>query len=423
MAITGLPTTAGDDVVVVTPGSFHSVDGLAGNDRLVLNWGTLSTDVTWGDVGYGWWRFADDVTSAVDFYNLESFDITTGSGDDQVGGWNGNDRFVTGAGNDIISGGLGADTVDGGGGRDLWIADYGAQTAAVTLSLTPNQWNVIAATGARLRGIEQVRLITGAGNDVLDASMVNANQNFDSGSGDDSFLVSGGRSTWNAGSGTDLLVADFSASTSRIAWSDRGYGWWRLGDPAGTRWVDTYSVERVNLTGGSGDDILSGGNLVDTLTGGLGNDVLNGVSGADVIAGGDGIDTWQANLSAYTTGVQVNLETQTANAATISGIERLNLRTGAGNDRITALAGVYNDDIATGDGNDSITAGRGMDRVDGGAQTDILVMDWSAIAGADSGISHSDRGFGWWRFASNSGDVLDYYGIEQLNLTGGAGND
>lgn len=423
MAITGIPTTVGDDLVTVTPGSYHSVDGLAGTDKLVLKWATLDTDVTLSDVGYGWWRFADQFSSAVDFINFETFDITTGSGNDRIGGRDGNDRLVTGAGNDTISSGLGADTVDGGAGKDLWTANYGGLNVNVSLSLTPGVWNVIGATGARLRNIEQVSLVTGSGNDLLDASQVTADQYFESGAGNDTFIVSGGHSTYHAGADQDLLVADFSAATTRIGWTDRGYGWWRLGDQAGARWVDVYGAERYNLTGGSGDDALSSSVLADTLTGGAGNDLLNGVSGADVIAGGDGTDTWQADMSGYTTSVQVNLDTQVANAATISGIERLTLATGAGSDRITAHAGIYNDVINTNDGNDIITTGRGFDSVNGGGQNDTLIMNWSAVNGADSGISHSDRGYGWWRFSSRSGDILDYYGIEQLNLTGGAGHD
>lgn len=423
MAITGLPTTIGDDTVTVTPGSYHSVDAFAGTDRLVVNYGTLDTDVTLRDVGYGWWRFADDFTSAIDFYNFETFDVTTGTGNDRIGGRDGNDRLVSGGGNDSISGGLGADTIDGGAGKDQWSVNYGGLNVDVSLALTPGVWSVIGATGARLRNIEQVSLVTGSGSDLLDASQVTGDQYFESNAGNDTFIVSSGRSTWQAGADEDMLVADFSAATTRVSWTDRGYGWWRLGDQAGTRWVDTYSVERVNLTGGSGHDRLSGGGLSDTLTGGAGNDNLNGVAGADVIAGGDGRDTWQADMAAYTTGVQANLVAQTSNAATISGIEQVNLTTGAGNDRITALDGVYNDAITTNDGNDTITTGRGVDVVNGGAQNDTLIMDWSGITGADSGISHTDQGYGWWRFSSRSGDVLDYYGIEQLNLTGGAGND
>lgn len=423
MPISGLPTTAGDDIVTVTPSSYHSIDGFAGNDTLVLNWGSLAEDVTWRSVGYGWWRFADGFSSAVDFINFESFNVTTGAGDDRVGGWGGNDRFVTGGGSDTIESGLGADTVDGGAGRDLWIANYSGLNADITLALTPGAWSVIGPTGAQLRNIEQVSLQTGAGADVLDASQVTADQNFSSGAGDDLFVVAGGHSTFQAGDGEDRLVADFSDSTTRINWTNLGYGRWRLGDLAGTQWVDAYSVERYNLTGGSADDGLSGSGLDDTLTGGAGNDLLNGVAGNDVIAGGEGVDTWQADLSALTGQVLVNLNAQTSNAATLSGIERLHLTTGAGNDRVTATAGVFDDVINTNDGNDVIVTGRGVDAVNGGGQLDTLVVDWSAITGVDSGISHSNQGYGVWRFSSKSGDIVDYYSIERLNLTGGEGHD
>ena len=38
MAITGIPVTAGDDVVTVTPIGHHSVNADAGNDILILDY-------------------------------------------------------------------------------------------------------------------------------------------------------------------------------------------------------------------------------------------------------------------------------------------------------------------------------------------------------------------------------------------------
>lgn len=423
MAITGLPTTVGNDIVTVTPGAYHSVDGLAGTDKLVVDYSTLDTDVTLRNVGYGWYRFTDDFNSGVDFLNFERFDIRTGSGNDQVGGWGGDDKFATGAGRDTISSGLGADTIDGGGNRDTWVADYSSLNSNVSVTLTPSVWTTIAATGAKLRGIEQANLVTGSGDDMLDARDVTADQYFRTGTGNDTFKVKSGRSTFQADAGEDMLVADFSAATSRIGQSDQGYGWTRLGDLADSRSVTYYSVERFNLKGGSADDVLSGGGLRDTLVGGAGNDWLNGVAGADVITGGDGTDAWQANLAGSNLAVQVDLNAQTSTDATISGIERLHLYTGAGNDRVTAMAGVYDDVIRTGSGNDIITTGRGVDSVNGEAGIDTMIMDWSGIADAAAGITYTDRGYGWWRFASKSGDILDFYDIDKFNLTGGAGDD
>jgi len=48
------------------------------------------------------------------------------------------------------------------------------------------------------------------------------------------------------------------------------------------------------------------------------------------------------------------------------------LRTGAGNDTVTAFSGVYNDDIRTGDGDDTINVSRGKDYIEAGNGTDTL---------------------------------------------------
>ena len=423
MAITGIPTGPGDDIVTVTPGAWHSVNGEGGNDTLVVNYATLDTDVIHRNIGYGWWRITDDFFSGVDHYGFESFDIQTGSGDDSMDGGAQADRLRGGAGNDTIAGGMGADTIDGGDGHDLWTANYGSLNTAVGLTLTTDTWTQITATGARLKGIEVVSLTTGSGADVLDARAVTGNHSFTAGEGDDTFMVSSGRSSFNGGGGNDLLVADFAAATRSVSHTNLGYGWWRVGEAGGARQVDYYDVNRVDLTGGSGNDTLSGTSLGDRLVGNAGNDWLNGVNGTDTIDGGDGVDTWETNQSGVNTQIRVNLNDQSSNISTLAGIERLQLTAGLGNDRITAHAGRYNDVISTLDGADIITTGRGVDQVNGGAGIDMLVMDWSALDDPTQSIAYTNQGYGWWRFSSGSGDRVDFYDIEQFRLTGGAGND
>jgi Ca2+-binding RTX toxin-like protein len=423
MAITGTPTTANDDIVTVTPVGYHSVNGEAGTDTLVVNYSTLDTDVIHQNMGYGWYRFTDDFHTGVDYYSFEKFDITTGSGSDYLDGGNLDDRFMAGAGNDTIWSGLGADTIDGGSGFDHWIGEYGSLNVDVTLTLTPGAFATIGGTGAMIRGVEQVSLNSGSGADLLDVRASNGNHTFNSGEGDDSFMVAGGRSTYNAGGGVDFLLADFSAATTRIGVTSLGYGWWRIGDLANTMSVDMYSVERVDYTGGSANDTLHGGELNDRLAGGAGDDWLYGYRGFDTIIGGDGADTWESDYTPNNTAVRVDLNTQVSNVASLSGVEAMRMTAGAGNDILTAHAGRYNDTINGGDGADLISTGRGRDNINGGAAIDTMIMDWSGLAEATDHIAYSNQGYGWYRYTNPTGDQVDFYGMERFNLTGGAGND
>ena len=49
------------------------------------------------------------------------------------------------------------------------------------------------------------------------------------------------------------------------------------------------NIERIEITAGSGDDVLTGGDGGDVLNGGAGNDILDGGAGDDTLYGdGDG---------------------------------------------------------------------------------------------------------------------------------------
>ena len=92
-----------------------------------------------------------------------------------------------------------------------------------------------------------------------------------------------------------------------------------------------------NLSGGSGNDHITGAGGADTLAGGAGNDTLNGVGGNDIITGGTGNDI-------------------------IDG--------GSGTDTIEGDAGA--DVITGGTGNDIIDGGSGTDTIQGDAGADVL---------------------------------------------------
>lgn len=425
MPISGTSTT-GDDIFTVTPGDAVSVDGQAGTDRLVIDWGSLSSDIVQEYVANGWYRFTDGYRSTVSFYSIERFDVTGGSGDDYLVGADLADSLAGGGGNDQLRGGLGADVIAGGSGTDRWLADYSALLTGVQLALQTTGTASIAATGATVGGIEQLTLTTGSGNDRIDSGAFAGNDVVATGAGNDVADLGRGQDSFDAGGDTDTMILDWSAIGNAAQGMVNSYvanGWYRYASASGDR-IDYYGVERFNLTGGAGDDGLNGGALNDTLVGNAGNDWLNGGAGVDVIKGSSGTDGWQLDNSARTQKSVVDLVGQTTNfGATLSGIERLHYTGSAAVDVVTALAGVMNDVINTGEGNDIVTTGRGQDQTDGGGGNDRLVVDWSGITDPTQGIATSYVANGWWQLVSASGDRVQFVNFEDYVLTGGAGHD
>jgi len=124
-----------------------------------------------------------------------------------------------------------------------------------------------------------------------------------------------------------------------------------------------------------------------TVTGGSGNDSLTGSTGADSISGGSGNDSLQGN----------------GGTDTIDG--------GTGNDILTGGSGV--DSILGGDGNDTIDSGAGNDLINGGAGNDEVRFDLSGTSGTVtiSNLSSAD--------IIDGGADTDAIRISQTGLTGG----
>ncbi|MGO4670630.1 peroxidase family protein [Bosea sp. 2RAB26] len=253
-------------------------------------------------------------------------------------------------------------------------------------------------------------------------------------------------------------------------------------------------VSIENVTGGSGNDILTGDANANALTGGVGDDLFIATvnDGNDNYAGGAGIDTY--DLSATSAGAVVTTSSATSSQIgndTLSGIENIIGSQGAdtitvnggvnvidgqgGNDIIDAGAGIdtvhggSGDDIITGGtgndalfgdaGNDSFiyTIGHGADAVDGGADTDKLIITGTNASdtlnvvfsgttltafegGTITGIEQVTADLG---SNSGSGDTLSYAGTTAAvtvnlgagtasgftsianieNVTGGSGDD
>ncbi|HET7085131.1 MAG TPA: M10 family metallopeptidase C-terminal domain-containing protein [Rhizomicrobium sp.] len=235
--------------------------------------------------------------------------------------------------------------------------------------------------------------------------------------GDDTILGGGGSDTVDGGPGVDTFTIDLSSYTTPITMTP----FWQP-DPhtittAGLS-ISLTNIERVNITGGSGDDVLYGGSndytldgidgvIVsggdgndtlygssgnDTLLGGNGDDFLDGGDGNNILNGGAGINTADFRDSIINFAVTFNLNgtvtvTNTYNGSvnTLINIQYisffssdLTLLGTAGNDVITAGGGeTY---VMAGDGDDTIIVGPAAKQIWGGAGIDTAIFSGS-IAG------------------------------------------
>ena len=300
--------------------------GASGNDTLQ---GGAGDDILWGGGGSDTASYADaDGAVEVWLYNggfgeafgaagddqLHDIENVTGSafGDSLIGnglanvlaggdgadvlrGNGGNDALYGGDGNDFINGGNGDDLVDGGAGNDR--AAYFQTNAAlggitVSLLLQGTAQNVGSQGWDTLVNIENVSgtpfadTLTGDGGDnwlwgstswIGDAQSATNNDTIDGGGGNDLIWIGAGNHILTGGTGSDTVQytengsAEVGVTVSLAlqgAAQNTGAGSWTLN-----------GIE--SLTGGTGNDQLTGDENANVLTGGGGNDRLVGGAGLD----------------------------------------------------------------------------------------------------------------------------------------------
>ncbi|MEP3891007.1 MAG: CHRD domain-containing protein [Hellea sp.] len=308
------------------------------------------------------------------------------AGDDTIDGLAGNDTLSGSSGNDTLRGGAGDDTLLGGGGTDVIEGGDGIDTndfsdigAGVTATVNADGTGT-ADYGQVTESFTGIENLTGtAQDDVLTATGAAANV-ISGGDGDDVIAGGGGVDVLDGGEGNDTnsfvgIGADVTAS---LVDQTASYGM-----------VNETFTNFENLTGGSGNDILTGdmnanildgadgndtligGGGADTLTGGAGNDVLAGGGGVDILDGGEGIDT--NSFQGIGLGVTANLGGGTASYGmveeTFTNFENLlgsdnddSLRGDAGENRLEGAAG--DDTLIWSGGNDILDGGEGFDTAD-----------------------------------------------------------
>jgi len=343
----------------------------------------------------------------------------------ELRGLDGNDVLSGYGGNDTLNGGAGNDTLNGGSGNDT--ASYADETDAMFVDLTAgNARRGSAAAGIEDTLIQLENLTGGAGDDVLTGnSSVNilaggdgndilrgagAADTLRGDAGNDTFLytIGDGADAIDGGVDTDTLslsggvandtlnvvfdglsltkVENATLTGIEIVTADMGGGADTL-TYAGTAVAVTVALAAgsasgfasiggiENVTGGNGDDVLSGDTLANILAGGNGNDALDGGLGNDTLNGGGGIDT--ATFASEGADIFVSLLDGTARRGsalaavedTLISIE--NVTGGFGNDTITGNSSA---NVLSGNsGNDTLIGGNGNDAINGGAGSDTII--------------------------------------------------
>lgn len=340
-----------------------------------------------------------------------------------IDGRSGDDTIDAGDGNDTVIGGFGADSMAGGAGIDT--LSY-AGSGGVQVRLWAGTATGGHAAGDVFSGFEN--LAGGGGYDSLAGN--GGNNAIFGNDGNDTIEGGAGADTLDGGNGVDTLhYGAVTADMTVLLWNNTVTGGAGTGDV-----ISNFE----NVTGGSGNDSLSGNGLANNLQGNNGNDTLDGGAGADTLNGGGGTDT--LSYSAVAVGVTVRLWNNTATGGAATGDVIANFENvigGTANDLIEGngvanlLTGGNGDDTLNGfGGNDTLNGGLGADLLNGGAGIDTLsyvgstgvqVRLWNSTA--TGGHATGDVISGFENVLGGNGfDLIQGSAVANV-LEGGAGND
>ncbi len=453
----------GNGMAMVTGGETDTLTGIenltggAGNDTLtgnsatnVLN-GGLGADTLTGGAGNDYYYVdnpgdviveaagagTDTVNSTLDYSllgtELENLTLSgivalNGTGNNFNNSLSGNalDNVLMGLdGNDVLNGGLGADTLIGGAGNDYYYVDNASDViveAAGAGTDTVNSTLDYSLLGTELDNLtlSGIVALNGTGNSFNNSLTGNALDNILMGLEGNDWLSGGlGNDTLDGGNGTDTVSYAYltdAVKSVTVALDETGNG---MAMVTGGETDTLTGIE--SLTGGAGND---------TLTGNSANNVLNGALGADTLTGGAGNDYYYVDNAGDVIVEAAGAGTDTVNSAldysllgtelenlTLSGIVALN---GTGNNFNNSLTGNALDNVLMGlEGNDALNGGLGNDTLNGGNGTDTVSYAYLTDAVKSVTVALDETGNGIAMVTGGETDTL--IGIE--NLTGGAGND
>ena len=376
---------------------------------------------------------------------------------DTIHGDDGPNKLWGGAGADTLNGGAGDDTIDGGPGGDAIsggahgangdTVTYANSDAGVRVSLATGRGEGGDAEGDRLADIEN--LIGSAHDDRLfvDNSILVENK-LSGGAGDDRIVAHGGDDTVEGGPGADTMDGDHDVYRATPVWSDtlsyasstggvtidlsRQYAvtstaeqqsaHYATAEPGGDATGDRFRGFE-NVTGGMGNDRLTGDGFNNTLIGGPGADRLDGGAAQTTGAGPDGQfgtdddvmsrpDTDTASYAGSSAGVTITFSVRRLNN------ENVTIGEGEGGDaqgdrllRIEAVVGTAHDDLFIASNLTQVFHGGNN------AMDDPMTPDVDESKDSDT-VSYANLEVSVFKTAGAAG-VLD--NIE--NLIGGSAND
>lgn len=303
-------------------------------------------------------------------------EISGGTASDVLIGLGGDDRLVGGSGaSNELYGGAGNDTyvVANAGDSVIENADAGtdivlSSAAAHTLGANVENLSYTGTTGFTGVGNGLANVIVGGtaadvliglgGNDILVGGAGAANEMY-GGAGDDIYIVgsAGDSLIESAGEGTDTVQTALTAYT-----------------------LTSSNIENLTFIG-TGGFSGTGNALANSITGGQGDDILSGRGGIDALIGGQGSDTADYTAAAGAVQAQLNSATTVNDgdgaSDTLSGIEN--------------LTGSAFDDLLIGDGLANVlTGGLGRDTLLGLAGADVLIGG-TGLANQMQGGAGNDR--------------------------------
>ncbi len=314
-----------------------------------------------------------------------------------------NDIITGGSGNDLIFGGTGNNDLVGGLGDDLLVGD--------------------------------------SGNDSLDARTNgdDADPEFVGELGADTMIGGGGNDTYGVDDLLDVVVEAAGGGTDTVQTFMAALSIENMANVENLTYLGLDGDQFVG-TGNSGANIITGGDLNDTLSGLGGDDTLQGGLGADTMLGGDGNDVYfvdelgdvvtETNADLATGGTDrvesdidftlgANLENLDLNGTAIVGRGNALNNVINGNDEANQLFGGGGNDTLNGDdGADLIDGGDGDDTFNGGTMTRTTSIIGGAgndtfnlnAGGANDTLVYNASGFG--------NDVINNFDANRGRRTG-----